>query len=76
DTASLKTLPQRELSAGVAEVSKYGLLWYESCLSWLEDNMTAVMALDETLPGEAIRRSCAIKADGVAQDETEQGVRA
>lgn len=76
DTSSLRTLPQRELSAGMAEVIKYGLLWDESFLSWLEDNMQALMALDETLLGEAIRRSCAIKADVVAQDETEQGVRA
>jgi 3-dehydroquinate synthase len=62
DTASLKTLPARELSAGLAEVIKYGLICDEPFLTWLEDNIEALRALDQQALTEAIDRSCAAKA--------------
>ncbi len=76
DTTSLKTLPARELSAGLAEVIKYGLICDKAFLTWLEDNMQALRALDPAALTEAIRRSCAAKAAVVGADERESGVRA
>ncbi|BCJ09413.1 3-dehydroquinate synthase [Pseudomonas sp. RtIB026] len=76
DTTSLKTLPGRELSAGLAEVIKYGLICDKPFLAWLEDNMQALRALDCVALTEAIRRSCAAKAAVVGADERESGVRA
>ncbi|QCI15043.1 3-dehydroquinate synthase [Pseudomonas putida] len=76
DTTSLKTLPARELSAGLAEVIKYGLICDEPFLGWLEENMAALRALEPTALTEAIRRSCAAKAAVVGADERESGVRA
>ncbi|MGO3058375.1 MAG: 3-dehydroquinate synthase [Halomonas sp.] len=76
DIATLASLPARELSAGLAEVIKYGLIRDEPFLSWLEDNMAALRHISPEAIIEAIARSCQIKADIVADDETEQGVRA
>ena len=76
DLDTLATLPDREISAGLAEVIKYGLIRDEAFLSWLETHMSALRAHDALLLAEAIARSCQIKADIVAEDETEQGVRA
>ncbi|MGJ7548087.1 3-dehydroquinate synthase [Pseudomonas alloputida] len=76
DTTSLKTLPERELSAGLAEVIKYGLICDKPFLSWLEDNMQALRALEPAALTEAISRSCAAKAAVVGADERESGVRA
>ena len=76
DTQTLTTLPSRELSAGLAEVIKYGLIHDIEFLAWLESRMTALRALDAEALTEAILRSCAIKAEIVAADETEQGQRA
>ncbi|MDI2143056.1 MULTISPECIES: 3-dehydroquinate synthase [unclassified Pseudomonas] len=76
DTASLKTLPARELSAGLAEVIKYGLICDEPFLTWLEDNVDALRALDQEALTYAIERSCAAKAAVVGADEKETGVRA
>lgn len=76
DIDTLKSLPRRELSAGLAEVIKYGLIRDEAFLSWLEDNMPALLDVEPAVVAEAIARSCQIKADIVAEDETEQGVRA
>lgn len=76
DTATLHSLPARELTAGLAEVIKYGLIRDLDFLAWLETNMAALRALDDALLIEAILRSCTIKADVVVEDETEQGVRA
>lgn len=76
DIATLKTLPERELSAGLAEVIKYGLICDEPFLSWLEQHMAGLLALDEALLSEAIERSCAAKARVVSADEREGGVRA
>ena len=76
DIDSLATLPDREMSAGLAEVIKYGLIRDQDFLSWLEANMTALRTHDPKALAEAIARSCQIKADIVADDETEQDVRA
>ncbi|MBR2514130.1 MAG: 3-dehydroquinate synthase [Halomonas sp.] len=76
DTDTLTTLPSRELSAGLAEVIKYGLIRDEAFLSWLEENMQALRSVEPEVIAEAIAKSCQIKADIVAEDETEQGVRA
>lgn len=76
DTDTLDTLDDRQLAAGMAEVIKYGLLWDKAFLEWLDDNMQAMMQRDKVLLSKAILRSCEIKADVVAQDEKESGVRA
>ena len=76
DMAQLNTLPDRELSAGLAEVIKYALLGDEDFLVWLEANMDALVAGDTDLLAEAVYRSCAHKARIVANDEKEQGERA
>ena len=76
DTDTLTTLPPREISAGVAEVIKYGLIRDTEFLSWLEANVDQLMALEADAMAEAIYRSCACKADVVAQDEREGGLRA
>ncbi len=76
DTSTLRTLPARELSAGLAEVIKYGLIYDAAFFSWLEANMDNLRALDETCIAHAIYRACEIKAEVVAQDERETGLRA
>ncbi|GHE22295.1 3-dehydroquinate synthase [Halomonas urumqiensis] len=76
DTDTLSTLPPRELSAGLAEVIKYGLIRDAGFLAWLEETMPRLRDLDAAALTRAIERSCAIKAEIVAEDETEQGVRA
>lgn len=76
DTTTLRSLPARELSAGLAEVIKYGLIRDLDFLAWLEANMAALREVDDALLIEAILRSCTIKARVVVEDETEQGVRA
>ena len=76
DTATLATLPSRELSAGLAEVIKYGLICDEPFLTWLEANIDRIRSLDSLALTEAIHRSCAAKAKVVNADERESGVRA
>lgn len=76
DTQTLRTLPERELSAGLAEVIKYGLIRDPEFFSWLEEKMPDLMSMDNTLLTEAIYRSCDNKARVVAEDEKENGVRA
>ncbi len=76
DIDTLHTLPRRELSAGVAEVIKYGLIRDVRFFEWLEINMAKLMALDEATVAEAVYRSCQNKADVVAADEKEAGERA
>ncbi len=76
DMLQLSTLPDRELSAGLAEVIKYALLGDEEFLVWLEANMEGLIARNEQLLAEAVYRSCAHKARIVANDEKEQGERA
>lgn len=76
DTHSLETLPARELSAGLAEVIKYGLIQDAGFFGWLEEKMDALMAMQPDVLAEAIFRSCQCKAAVVAADERETGVRA
>jgi 3-dehydroquinate synthase len=76
DIDTLKTLPPREFSAGMAEVIKYGLMRDADFFDWLEGNVEALMSLDKQALSYAIYRSCQNKADLVALDEHEQGDRA
>jgi len=76
DTDTLRTLPLRELRAGIAEVIKYGIIADAVFFRWLEDNVAALVALDPRALERAIERSCAIKAEIVAEDEREHGRRA
>jgi 3-dehydroquinate synthase len=76
DIDTLKTLPARELSAGVAEVIKYGLIRDAKFFDWLETNISKLMALDIEITSEAVYRSCLNKAQVVAADEHETGERA
>jgi len=76
DTATLQTLPKRELSAGMAEVIKYGLIRDAEFFAWLEKNIEALMQVDIALLSEAILVSCRTKAEIVAIDEKESGIRA
>jgi 3-dehydroquinate synthase len=76
DTDTLKTLPARELGAGIAEIIKYGLIEDGALFVWLEENIDALLALDPEALAFAIRRSCEIKAAIVAEDEQERGRRA
>lgn len=76
DTSVLQKLPKRELAAGLAEVIKYGLIADEAFYVWLEANMDKLAAADEQALSYAIERSCQIKADVVAEDERESGLRA
>lgn len=76
DTNVLKSLPARELSAGLAEVIKYGLIADADFFAWLESNIERLVAMEADALAYAIERSCQIKADVVAADEREGGVRA
>lgn len=76
DLDTLNTLPERELSAGLAEVIKYGPIADMALLDWLEQNMDALRRRDVGALAYAVRRSCEIKAEVVGQDERESGLRA
>ncbi len=76
DTDTLNTLPDRELSAGLAEVIKYGLIRDADFFAWLESNMERLLARDGEALIHAIHRSCAHKAQVVVADEREAGQRA
>ncbi|CAM2851693.1 3-dehydroquinate synthase [Vibrio diazotrophicus] len=76
DTNCLATLPEREFAAGMAEVIKYGIIYDEAFFVWLEQHMDELYALDEQALTYAIARCCQIKAEVVAQDEKESGIRA
>jgi len=76
DTDTLETLPERELRAGYAEIVKYGLIGDAKFFAWLEANGTALLAGDRPARIHAIRTACEAKADYVARDEREHGVRA
>jgi len=76
DTDVLDTLDDRQLSAGLAEIIKYGLIRDAEFFEWLENNINALLARDKQALSYAIERSCLNKAEIVAVDETEKGVRA
>ena len=76
DTATLATLPARELSAGLAEVIKHGAILDADFFDWIEANIEPLIARDRHAIGYAIARSCEIKSDVVRKDEREGGLRA
>jgi len=76
DTATLQTLPDRELRAGLAEVIKYGLMADAAFFGWLETHMAALLARESEALAIAIERCCQLKAQIVAADEREGGIRA
>jgi 3-dehydroquinate synthase len=76
DLNTLKTLPDRELSAGLAEVIKYGPIADMDFLAWLEAHMDALLAREPAALAHVVKRSCEIKAWVVGQDEREAGLRA
>jgi len=76
DLNTLKTLPLRELSAGLAEVIKYGPIADLEFLAWIERNIDSLMAREPLALAHAVKRSCEIKAWVVGQDERESGLRA
>ncbi|WP_061706935.1 3-dehydroquinate synthase [Pseudenterobacter timonensis] len=76
DLDCLKTLPRRELASGLAEVIKYGVILDGEFFSWLEENIDALLRLDGKALAWCIRRCCELKAEVVAADERETGLRA
>jgi 3-dehydroquinate synthase len=76
DLDTLATLPARELSAGLAEVIKYGPIADLAFLEWIEANIDALLRREPAALAYAVRRSCEIKAEVVGQDEREAGLRA
>jgi 3-dehydroquinate synthase len=76
DLSSLQTLPAREMSAGLAEIIKYGPIADMAFLDWIEAHIDALMARDPQALAHAVQRSCEIKAWVVGQDERESGLRA
>jgi 3-dehydroquinate synthase len=75
DMDALKTLPERELRSGLAEVVKHGLIRDAAFFAWLEENIERLLARDAEALAHAVLRSVAIKAEIVAQDERENGLR-
>ena len=76
DIDTLKTLPKRELRAGLAEVIKYGVIWDSKLFKFLEENKEKILSLNKKALGYLIKRSCEIKAAVVSKDERESGLRA
>ncbi len=76
DTDCLASLPEREFAAGMAELIKYGIIYDAEFFDWLEQNMDRLYSLDNQALSYAIARCCSIKAEVVAQDEKESGIRA
>ncbi len=76
DLDTLATLPEREMSAGLAEVIKYGPIADMAFLAWIEENIDALLRRDRVALAHAVRRSCEIKAAVVGEDERESGLRA
>ena len=75
DLATLKTLPEREIKSGLAEVIKYGVICDENFFSYLEENVDNILGGDFDALAKIIRRSCEIKAEVVSRDEKESGLR-
>jgi 3-dehydroquinate synthase len=76
DSATLSTLPDREYASGLAEVVKYGAIRSTELFAWLESSAEALLARDDATVAHAVHESCRIKAEIVAADEREAGVRA
>ena len=76
DTAFLSTLDPKEMSDGLAEIIKYGLIYDRDFFVWLQTNISNILEQDSASLRHAVQRSCQIKAEIVAQDEREQSIRA
>ena len=76
DTAFLSSLDPKEMSDGLAEIIKYGLIYDRDFFVWLQTNISNILEQDRASLGYAVQRSCQIKAEIVAQDEREQSIRA
>lgn len=76
DVETLKTLPKRELLAGIAEVIKYGVIRDKELFNFIEANREKILNLDSNILTHIIKRSCEIKAEIVSKDEREAGLRA
>jgi len=76
NTKTLSTLPPREFSSGMAELIKYGFIWDEEFLNWLEAKLDSILSRDSETLVKAVEWSCRIKAQVVEQDEKENGLRA
>ncbi|GFP28374.1 3-dehydroquinate synthase, partial [Candidatus Hakubella thermalkaliphila] len=76
DIDTLKTLPQKELLAGLAEVIKYGVIWDAKLFAFLENNRDKILRLDKKSLTHIIKRSGEMKAAVVSKDEKEAGMRA
>ena len=75
DTATLASLPPRQRSAGAAELIKAAAIWDAELFAWLESHLEAFLALEPEIVLHALERACAIKAEVVARDEREGGLR-
>ncbi|MBD2845159.1 3-dehydroquinate synthase [Paenibacillus sp. IB182496] len=76
DLGTLQSLPPREVSAGLAEVVKHGLIWDEAFVRWIEDNSADLLALRPEALGYALYKGCGVKAEVVSRDEREHSLRA
>lgn len=76
DLQMLRTLPEREIRAGMSEVIKYGVIWDSTFFAFLEQHLGRILNLEPDALMETVKRSCAIKAEVVSGDEREQGLRA
>lgn len=76
DTSTLRTLPEREVRSGLAEVIKHGIIWDRDFFAWIESKLDDLLMLQSDAVAEMLARSCAIKAEVVGKDETEQHLRA
>ena len=76
DLNTLRTLPQREVKAGLSEVVKHGLIWDASFVAWCEDNASKLLSLDADALGYALYKGCSVKAEVVSRDERENDLRA
>ena len=76
DTAFLSSLDPKEMSDGLAEIIKYGLIYDRDFFVWLQTNISNILEQDRASLGHAVQRSCQIIAEIVAQDEREQSIRA
>lgn len=76
DIATLRTLPNREIAAGIAEIIKEGLIWDAEFVTWCDDHMEELLALDSAAMAYALHKGCSIKAHVVSLDERENDLRA
>lgn len=76
DTAALKTLPEREIRAGLSEVVKHGLIWNREFVSWCDEHSEELLNLQQEALQQALYEGCRIKSLVVSQDERENGLRA